>query len=216
MILLILSEILQARTEYFVRVGQCTCDSFRCDSANDYVSWGEVVWVVVVPRIVVPGPGKVYFRFLVQRKVDQWVSDAHHGRTKPIVKRQKALTLLNYAHGLEKVHGVLCLVILFTHWAKNFRLHPSPYHPERIGYTIAYNSTWWGSQCIEGKWALLQLQLVFKEGLKAFIYWEVHCVEHRRAEGRDREATVETSEALHLGNAHHTRQAIATDPSTTL
>ena len=94
-----------------------------------------------MPRIVVPGPGKVYFRFLVQRKVDQWVSDAHHGRTKPIVKRQKALTLLNYAHGLEKVHWVLCLVILFTHRAKNFRLHPSPYHPERIRYTIAYNST---------------------------------------------------------------------------
>ena len=98
-----------------MRVGQRTCDGFRCDGADDDVTRGEVVWVVVVSGIVVPGPGKVYFRFLVQRKVDQWVSDAHHGRPKSIVKRQKALTLLNYAHGLEKVHWVLCLVILFTH-----------------------------------------------------------------------------------------------------
>ena len=69
------------------------------------------------------------------------MSDAHHGGPKPIVKREEALAPLNYAHGSEEVHGVLRPVILLTHRAKYFRLHPGPHHPERVRDTIADNST---------------------------------------------------------------------------
>ena len=148
MIDFVLPEILEARPQHLMWISQRACYRLWSHGTYCYVAGGEIIWVGIIR---VPHLREVYLRLLIEWKVDQWMSDAEHWSAKPVVKREKAFTLLNYPHRLKQVHRVLRLIVFLTHWPENFRLHPGAHHPEWVWYTVADDSTRRRSQGVKSK-----------------------------------------------------------------
>ena len=98
--------------------------------------------------------------------------------------------MLYDSHCFEEIERVFTPIVGLTHGSKYLSLHSSAHHPERISDTVAYNATDDCRDCVEAKAALLEVQGLSEETLKAFIHGEVHGVKSWRAHGCHRVTSV--------------------------